>query len=131
MDPLRIYKSQADAVSADFPAAVEAYRQALLNHRFSPPAQQYRPAQPAIAPIPAQPGVPARGRLPARPAKAGHPGRAAIPAVEAHPGVPRPTSHPLIEACIVRVPQNNAPDEFVANYEIIDDTPVGPDNPPA
>ena len=124
--PVQILKSQADKVAADFPAAVEQYRHNMLEHRFAEPEQLHVPeipAQPAVAAIPA---VPARGPLPGRPAVMGRPARPAVPAIPARPGAPRPTAHPLIEACIVRVQSPGLPDDFVADYEIVDDTPPPP-----
>lgn len=44
-------------------------------------------------------------------------------------GKPRPTSHPLVEACVKRVQKLNAPDEYVADYVVVDDTPPPPLQP--
>lgn len=63
----------------DYPAAVEAYRQALLAHRFT--------------------------------------GNAA------------PTAHPLVEQAVRRIQyaiEDGKPDDFIADYEIVDDTPPPP-----
>lgn len=37
--------------------------------------------------------------------------------------VPAPVDDPLVEACIRRVRKDDGPDEFVADYQIVDDTP--------
>jgi len=120
--PIEILKSRAAKVSDDFPAAVEAYRQALLAHRDAPPARIARPEIPAIPPTKAVPPTPARGRIPGKPGKPGKPGRKAIPAVVGVAGTPAPTADPLIEQCIRRVPEgDNGRDDFVADYVLIDD----------
>lgn len=54
----------------------------------------------------------------------------AISALHAHSftvGVPRPHIHPLIEACLRRVAKPGKPDEYVPDYEIINDPPAGPE----
>jgi hypothetical protein len=71
----KIPKSQI--VGLDFPALVDAHRQAKLDHRFTE-------------------------------------------------GVPAPAAPPLIEGAIKRVPHENGPDDFVADYEIVDDLPPPP-----
>jgi hypothetical protein len=38
--------------------------------------------------------------------------------------VPAPASHHLIENSVRRVPRLDLPDEFLADYEIIDDAPT-------
>lgn len=47
-------------------------------------------------------------------------------------GKPRPTAHPLIEACVKRTSYPKAskkPDEYAADYVIIDDSPPPPPEP--
>jgi hypothetical protein len=41
-------------------------------------------------------------------------------------GKPRPVHHPLVEAAIKRVQKANHPDEYVADYTILDDSPPPP-----
>lgn len=41
-------------------------------------------------------------------------------------GKPRPTASPLIEASITRIQTKGQPDKYVADYNIIDDTPHAP-----
>lgn len=117
----QVSKKVADSIAADFPAAVEAYRQAMLEHRFSKPAQQAVPAQPAIPAIPAKAPKKILGKI-IRAGSPGVPGRPALPAIPAFPGVPAPTAHPIIEACVRRVQFDEGPDDFVADYTIVDDT---------
>jgi hypothetical protein len=120
--PFSVRASQAAKVSDDFAAAVEAYRQALLNHRHAAPLRVGRPEVPAVPATKGIPAVPPRGVIRGKPAKPGRPGRAAIPAVARVPGTPRPTAHPLIERCIRRVRgANHGIDDFVADYVIVDD----------
>lgn len=48
-------------------------------------------------------------------------------------GKPRPTAHPLIEACIKRISYPKAskkPDDYEADYVIVDDTPAVPEAAP-
>lgn len=45
-------------------------------------------------------------------------------------GKPRPTSHPLIEACVKRISYpktSKKPDDYEADYVIVDDVPVAPE----
>jgi hypothetical protein len=42
-------------------------------------------------------------------------------------GKPRPTDHPLVEKAIKRVPQRRGPDEYIADYRIVDDGANTPD----
>lgn len=73
---LTVLKSQIG--DADYPAAVEAYRQALLTHRMTE-------------------------------------------------NVPAPVAPQIVASAIKRVPQDNGMDDFVADYEIVDDTPPPPE----
>jgi hypothetical protein len=42
-------------------------------------------------------------------------------------GVPAPTAHPAVEAAVRRIPGTvDVPDDFVADYQIVDDTPAPP-----
>jgi len=41
-------------------------------------------------------------------------------------GKPRPTAHPLVERAIKRVQKQGFPDQYVADYVVIDDTPPPP-----
>jgi hypothetical protein len=72
---LTVLKSQIGGF--DFPAAVESFRQELLEHRFTV-------------------------------------------------DVPAPTAHPMIEGAVRRVPVEGSADDFIADFEIVDDTPPPP-----
>lgn len=41
-------------------------------------------------------------------------------------GKPRPTAHPLIERAIKRIQKQGFPDQYVADYVVIDDSPPPP-----
>ncbi len=59
---------------------------------------------------------------------------AALKASNSAKDKPRPTAHPLVEACVKRVTYpviSRRPDDYVADYVIIDDTPEQPPAPPA
>jgi hypothetical protein len=73
----RILKSNIINLGFDYAAAVEAFRQAKLDHRFTE-------------------------------------------------GEPAPAAIAIVEAAVKRVPQENGPDDFVADYEIVDDLPPPP-----
>jgi hypothetical protein len=119
--PFVVYKSQADKVSSNFIVVVEEYRQALLLHRLTPPARLAVPGRPAIPAIPPRPPTPAKGRFPAKSGSKGIPGRSALVPVPEVLGTPAPTAHPLVEHCIRRVPTEKGPDDYVADYIIVDD----------
>lgn len=51
---------------------------------------------------------------------------AALKAFTKTTGKPRPTAHPLVEQAIKRIQRNKQPDDFEADYTIIDDTPPPP-----
>jgi hypothetical protein len=44
-------------------------------------------------------------------------------------GKPRPTAHPLVERAVRRVQTQGHPDQYVADYVVIDDTPPPPPTP--
>lgn len=117
-----VYKSLVDRLYPNFAAKVEEHRQALLNHRFSPPARQAIPGQPAIPAVAPVLPTPAKGRLPPKPGRPGSRGRSAIAPVAAVNGTAAPSADALIEACIRKVPNPNGLDDYVADYAIVDDT---------
>lgn len=43
-------------------------------------------------------------------------------------GIPRPTAHPLVDAAVTRHTVSGAPDEFEANYYIVDDVTLSLDD---
>lgn len=56
----------------------------------------------------------------------------ALKAARKENGKPRPTAHPLVEQCIKRVAYpviSRRPDDFIADYVIIDDMPVEAEAP--
>lgn len=121
----KILKSVADQIDPDFASAVEKHRQELLDHRFSPPAQGYIPAVPGVSATPDIPAVKGTKYNAGRLARKGTPAVKEVPAVPARPGVPRPQAHPLIEGCIKRLPgDGKSPDNFIADYVILDDSPT-------